>query len=337
MRVEKMKVLWAITAFLAMGSLCFADIEPEVTEVVVEPNDPDWTPSDCFVPAWERVTLSAVAVISNPDEVNDAAGYETTRTLSISCNLYKADIRNLISSATFLRPDEARAVDDQNNVYTYENPSTLLQIDTTQLPSSIADRPVNISLSFPMDPNVGFPTWLSEVSWSIKGLFAHAIRTVKVPFQASDQWIELLPGYSIMIEEAVLKENSYSYRIKGRYEGMDSPPRSFIFLRDDEPLPQYMDMGMTLLDANGIDVRSYSRSNSGLSSSSTTPSLKELTLGENDSDSSSGNNSNYNSIMAGMGSCSACGGVKTIQFKFAVDPYIADMFYVLNDITVPTL
>ena len=90
MRAKKMRGLCAIIVLLAIGPLCLADIEPEVTVVVVEPNDPTWMPSDCFVPAWERVTLSAVAVISNPDEVNDAAGYETTRTLSISCNLYKA-------------------------------------------------------------------------------------------------------------------------------------------------------------------------------------------------------------------------------------------------------
>lgn len=307
-----MRGLCAIITFLVMGSFCFADIEPEVTVVVVEPNDPNWAPSDCFVPSWENVTLSAI--ISNPDEVNGAAEYETTRTLSISCYLYRADIRNLISGTTFFQPTEVRAVDDQNNVYTYKNPFTFLHVDTTPLPSAIANRPAYISLDFPMDPNVGYPAWLKEVRWSIKGLFAHAIRTVKVPFQASDQWIELLPGYSIMIEEATLGENSYSYRIKGRYEGPGSFPRSHLTLMDDEPVPQYIDMGMTFLDEKGVDVRSYGGSGSFGSSSG-------------------GSNNNY--TMTGRGSCGACGGVKSIQFKFAVDSYIADMFYVLNDIPVP--
>lgn len=313
MRVKKMRGLWAITTFLVMGSLCFAAIEPDVTVIVVEPNDPTWTPSDCFVPAWERVTLSTV--LSNPDEVSSTSGYDSTQTLSISCNLYKADIRNLISSTTFLYPTEARAVDDQNNVYTYEHPSTSLHIDTTPLPSFLADRPAHISLNFPMDSNAGYPVWLSQVSWSINGLFAHAIRTVKVPFQASDQWFELLPGYSIMIEEAVLEEGKYSYHIKAKYEGPDSRPRRNLYLRGDEPVPQYMDMGMAFLDANGIDVRSY---------------------GGSGSFSSSGVGSNNEYTMTGRGSCGACGRVTTIQFKFAVDSYIAEMFYVLNDIPVPT-
>jgi hypothetical protein len=315
MRVKKMKVLWAITAFLVIGSLCLADIVPEVSEVVVEPNDPNWTPSDCFVPAWEKVTLSAV--LSNPDEVSSASGYESQRTLSISCNLYKADQRNLISGTTFLRPSKVSFVDEQNNVYTYDNPDSFfsIHIDTTPLPPLLADRPAHISLSFPTDPNAGYPALFSQVSWSIKGLFAHAIRTVKVPFQASEQWIEILPDYSILIEEAVLEEGKYSYLIKAKYEGPDSLPRSNLVLRADEPVPQYIDMGMTFLDSKGVDVRSYS-SSGGFGGSA------------------GGSNTDY--TFSGRGSCDACGGVTTIQFQFAVDSYIEEMTYVLYDIPVPT-
>jgi hypothetical protein len=315
MRVKKMKVLWAITAFLVIGSLCFADIVPEVEDVVVEPNDPDWTPSDCFVPAWEKVTLSTV--LSNPDEDSSASGYESQQTLTISCNLYKADLRNLISETTFLRPSKVSAVDEQNNVYTNDNPDSFfhISIDTTPLPSFLPDRPEHISLSFPMDPNAGYPVLFSQVSWSTKGLFAYAIRTVKVPFQASEQWIELLPDYSIMIEEAMLEEGKYSYLIKAKYEGPDSRPSSHVFLRGDEPVPQYIDMGMTFLDANGVDVRSYD-GGGGFSSSG------------------SGSGTDY--TLSGRGSCNACGGVTTIQFQFAVDPYIEEMSYVLYDIPVPT-
>jgi hypothetical protein len=315
MRVKKMKVLWAITAFLAMGSLCFADIEPEVSEVVVEPNDPDWTPSDCFVAAWEKVTVSAV--LSNPEEDSSANGYESQRNLTISCNLYKADQRNLLSNMTFLRPSKVSFVDEQNNVYSYDNPDSFfsIHIDTTPRPSFLTDRPVHISLDFPTDPNAGYPALFSEVSFSTKGLFAYAIRTVKVPFQASEQWIEILPDYSIMIEDAAAEEGRYSYVIKAKYEGPDSRPSSHVSLRGDEPVPQYIDMGMTFLDANGVDVRSYGGGFSG---------------------GSSGGGSGTDYTMSGRGSCDACGGVTTIQFKFAVDPYIEEMTYALYDIPVPT-
>jgi hypothetical protein len=322
MRAKKIKIrgLCAIIAFLVMGSLCFADIEPEVSVVVVEPNDPNWTPSDCFELACAKATV--YNVLSPVEDINDG-GYVFTQILSVSCCLCEADTRNLISNLSpfdSASAVEAMVIDDQNNVYTYEDQFIYLFIDTIPSYSPFAYSPAHIKLDFPLDPNVGCPVWLKEVSWSIKGLFAHAILTAKVPFQASDQWIELLPGYSIMIEEAVLKENEYSYRIKGRYEDPNSRPGSSLILRDGEPeqpIPQYMDMGMTFLDEKGIDVRSYLGSSSGGSHSSY-----------------SGSPSGY--TRTGRSSCVACGYVKTIQFKFAIDPYIADMFYVLNDIPVPT-
>ena len=69
------------------------------------------------------------------------------------------------------------------------------------------------------------------------------------------------------------------------------------------------------LNANGVDVRSYD-SSGGFGSSS------------------GGSNTDY--TLSGSGSCNACGGVTTIQFQFAVDPYIEEMSYVLYDIPVPT-
>ncbi len=311
MRVKKMRGLLAITTFLIMESLCFAAIEPDVTVVVVEPNDPNWTPSNCFVPAWEKVTLSTK--LSNPDEVSTASGYNSTQNLSISFNFYKADIRNLISSTDHLYTTEAKAVDDQNNVYTYEAPSTSLLIDTTPSYSIAPDRPAHVSINFPMDPNAGYPVRLSQVSLSFNGLFAHAIRTVKIPFQTSDQWIEILPDYSILIEQAVIEEGKFNYRIKAKYEGPDSRPSGHT--RSNKPIPQYIDLGMTFLNENGVNVRSSSGSG-GFSSGG------------------SGSDSDY--TFSGSGSCDACGSVTTIQFKFAVDSYVDQMSYMLNDIPVPT-
>ena len=58
MRVKKIRGLLAITTFVVMGSICFAAIEPEVSVVVFEPNDPNRTPLDYFVPTWKSVAIS---------------------------------------------------------------------------------------------------------------------------------------------------------------------------------------------------------------------------------------------------------------------------------------
>lgn len=310
MRDKRIRGFLTITMFLVTGSLCLAAVEPNVSEVVIEPNDPNWTPSDCFSTAWQKVTLSTE--LSNPGIAGGIDGYESVQSMSISCNLYKADIRNLISNTTILIPVEARATDNRNNIYTYENPLWRIIVDTMQV---TADMPTQITLNFPVYPSIGYPVWLNEVSWTINGLFAHAIRTIEVPFEASDEWIEIMPDLSIQIEEATVSEGRYSYRIRGKYEGEDSHPRTTLHLRQGDDIPQYIDLGITLLNENGIDIKSLS--NSGAFSYGST-----------------GTNTNY--IMSGSGTCGSCGRVKTIQFQFAVDPYIDEMIFVLTDIPAPT-
>ena len=312
MRVKKIRGLLAITTLFAMGSICFAAVEPEVTDVVFDPNDPNRTPSDYFVPVWERVAISAQ--LFNPDEVNDFSGYKR---LSIDFNFYKGDTLNLISRTdSFLLVTEAMAVDDQNNVYTYEAPFSSLYIDSTPSYSIDPNRPVHVSIDFPMDLNTVTPVWLSEVSVSFNWLFAHTIRTVKVPFQASNQWIEILPDYSVLIEKADLAENNLSYRIKAKYEGPDDS--FFIFSKSslgmNEPIPKYIDLGITFLNEDGVNVRRISLAG-GRFSSSGSGSINDYTI-------------------SGDGSCDACGSVTTIQFKFAIDSYVDEMTYTLNDIPV---
>jgi hypothetical protein len=312
-----MRVRALAAALLVLISVGVA-VEPEVSEVVIEPNDPAWGPSDSFVPAWKEVELSTR--LSNPDEVSGATELNSTQSLQISFNMYKGDLRNIISDTGFLRASSAQAVDEQNNAYTMEGRAPSLRIDTTPSPSFFADRPANLSLNFDMDPNVGYPTWFDQIDFTVEALFTRAIRTVKIPFEASDEWIEILPGYRVQVEEATVEDETYSYRLNTRSDSPESRPTSSLFRlgRDEDisnAMPKYMDMGLTFLNADGADV---------------------ISISQGSSRSSSGSGSDTEYVMSGKGSCSACGGVTTIQFEFAVDPYIAQMFYQLNNIPVPT-
>lgn len=308
----------ALTVVLLVLMSVGGAIEPEVSETVVEPNDPAWGPSDSFVPAWKEVKLSTR--LSNPEEVSGAIELKSTQSLQISLNMYKGDLRNMISDTTFLRALNAQAVDEQSKVYTMEGWASSLRIDTTPSPSFFADRPGNLSINFDMDPNAGYPAWFDQVDFTVEALFTRAIRTVKIPFEASDEWIEILPGYTVQVEEANVVDETYSYRLNTLSDSPDSRPTSSLFRlgRDEDisnAMPKYMDMGLTFLNADGADV---------------------ISISQGSSRSSSGSGSDTEYVMSGQGSCSACGGVTTIQFQFAVDPYIAQMFYQLNNIPVPT-
>lgn len=312
MRVKKIRGLPVITMLLVMGSICFAAIEPEVTVVVFDPNDPNLSPSNCFVPTWERIIF--YATLLNPEEVSYASGYNSTQTLSLNFNFYKVDIQNLISRTDFLHATEARAVDEQNNVYTYESSYPLVTIKPSSLYSFDEDNPAYVNINMPMDPNTGYPALFSQISLSFKGLFARKIRTIKVPFQESGQWIEILPGYSIYIEKAEIEERWLSYSIKGKYIGLGEPFSRDYSLMLHESIPQCIDLGLAFLDENG-DIISTSGSDRFSSDSGV------LTTDYTFSGSRSGD---------------GCDSVTTVQFKYAIDSYVDEMSYTLNDIPVPT-
>ncbi len=188
-----------------------------------------------------------------------------------------------------------------------------------QWPGWLADWPGGFSLYFDMDPNVGYPTRFDQIYLTVPALFTRAIRTVKIPFEASDEWIEILPGYCVQVEEVTQDGEAFNYRINTRSDGPDSRPTNSLFrmandFHNPPAMPKYMDMGPAFLDGE----------NAHASQSGQTLSLS----------SSDGSDTEY--VMSGKGSCLDCGEVTTIQFKFAVDPYIDYMFYQLNDIPVPT-
>lgn len=288
-------------------------------EPVAQANDPAWNPSDCFVPAWEKVQLSTE--LANPDEDPDVNDLASSQLLTVSINMHQAACDSLVSDLTFLRPFNVKALDEQGNPLEIPGPSSRFRHyhpPREGLSSSMFNRPPRLSLEIPMDPAQGYPRVLKALEFSFHALTAEYFQYVELPFQAFDQWIEILPHYMLRIEEAVSEGERYSYRIQYKYTGDGERPSSHISVREDEPLPKYMDMGLKLLNADGKDVFEVGGASGGRSKGS----------------SGSGSNDEYTAT--GDGECAGCGGVETVQFRFAVNPSEVELTYVMNDIPVPT-
>ena len=290
-------------------------------EPLASATDPEWNPSDCFVPAWEKVQLSTE--LSNPDEDPEVDEIGSTQLLTVSINMYKAACESLVSDLTFIRPHNVSAIDEQGKALSTDDASSPFRhysAPRESLSSTMANRPPRLSLTFPMDPAEGYPSLLRELGFSLYALTAEYIQYIEVPFRASDQWIAILPDYQLKIEEAVSEGKNYAYRMLFRYTGQGERPSSHISVREDEPLPRYWDMGLTFLNAEGKDV--FKVAGPGSSGSSR---------------GSSGSGEGHGVYSAtGHGECGACGAVKTILFRFAVNPSEVELSYVLNDIPVPT-
>ena len=282
-----------------------------------------WDPAEHFLPYWESVELEARIYnpAARPDEDPN-----TQRQLRVQGAVEMIDYAHLLGVSTQMRgvvvldQDEAEIYNTQG-----QDPPMRWYRETEDVKSSAgfgerADE-FNFSVSIPMDPSKGYPTSLSRIQWSVGALVAETFEVVDVPFEPNEEWIELVPGLEILLEEASVEQGRYAYKIQAIYDpdSIDYSSGSSWHFRNDDAPPATMLIDMDMLNAAGQSVHDLSASGASGGSSSgrgTSDGLMEVTS-------------------TGSGSCSACGDVTTIRYTFALAPYEVEARLALEDVPVP--
>jgi hypothetical protein len=282
----------------------------------------DWDPAEHLVPFWESVDLQSR--IENPARDPDADP-NGLRELTVQAGAELIDYEDLIGIDRFGRSVVAMDQDGQE-IYRVDDPLISRSYQATEDALRLAafgERAdeINLSVSIPLEADQGYPSSLSRLDWSMNALVAETFTTVDIPFEASEEWVEVVPGLDVLVEVASATEGNYIYKIKAIY---DPNLASFGTLGHwhfwfDEALPATLMVDMEMLNAAGEPVRGPNTSGGfggGTSSHSTEDGLREAT-----SD--------------GHGRCDACGDVATIRFTFALDAYEVEARLVLEDVPVP--
>ncbi len=314
MRSERLNKLFAI--ILCTGVLA------GVLPAQEEPNVP-LDPADYFGPYWRSVTLQSE--LYNPlEEPGRDPNAQTT--LAVSGGVRLLDDTGLVGIDRQVGKIVAL---DQDGVEIYASanePPISRSYETIAEATRLAavmgrDDEFWLNLSIPMDREMGCPSALSRVEWSLGVLMADAFEVVDIPFEPNETWIELVPGLEILVEEAVVDEGRYSYRIQAIYDpnlaSFSTTGRAH-FWRDEVPPPAMM-MAMDILNAGGEPVYQPGTSGGFGSSESGLPPLDGLrTL-----------------IATGTGRCSTCGDAATLRFTFALAPYEEEARLALENVPVP--
>lgn len=179
-------------------------------------------------------------------------------------------------------------------------------------------RPYNFSVSMPLDPNKPYPILISHLQWSMYALVADTYETVDVPFKATADWIESVPGLEILVEQASVGEKCYQYRIKARYNQSQVWYQlgGFFSPRQNQVLPGRVLLEMQIVDAEGKPVN---QSGGSFSSSS----------------SGTGSGDQMLTTSTGIGSCSTCGSAALIRYRFALKPYEREAHFILENVPLP--
>ncbi len=292
--------------------------------VQAQPEAVPWDPNEHLAAHWNSVSLTSR--LYNPAEQPDQQT-SIDRSLSVSGEIDILDVTGLIGLATM--PAQA-AVFDQDGNEIYRTPSEYSRFRFYRPPRT---RPTlgeggivfdlwseHFGLTIPIDPNVGYPSQLSRIEYSIGVLVAEATETVDVPFATGVEWIELVPGLRILIEEASTSDGVYRYRTQFEYDpNLVSYNSGLTFRLGDENVPPMALISVEVLDANGVSVteRSSGGAFTGGSSSSSSGGLVTGT-----------------STMTG--NCSACGEAAIIRYNFAAGLYDQEVLFILENIPVPT-
>lgn len=281
-----------------------------------------WDPAEHLTPFWDSVELESQ--IENPAR-NPEADSNGQRQLVIRAGVEMTDYENLIGIDRFGMAVVATDQDGQE-IYRTDSPSRSRSYQATEDALRLAAftgraDEFSLSVGIPLEADQGYPSSLSRLEWSMNALIAETFTTVDIPFEASEEWVEVVPGLEIRVNEASATEGSYIYKIQAVYDPnlVSYGTGGHWHLWSDEELPATLMMDMEMLNAACEPVRGPNTSGGfggGTSSHSTDEGLREATSN-------------------GYGRCDACGDVATIRFAFALDAYEVEARLVLEDVPVP--
>ena len=293
-----------------------------------EPNSPVtpdanalWDPATHLTADWTSVSLT-----SQIDKSSDSPGpqtLESSRSLTISGEVNIIDSNGLIGltssvASAFVTDENGREIPNSSGSFPvrfYQPPHSM-----PAMPGLAGGlQPYHFSVSMPMDPNVAYPQRVSRMEWSMYALVAETYEVVDVPFKVTQDWIQVVPGLEILVEQATAEGNKYQYNVRARFnvKQVDWLLGGSVFMREGDELADRLMLEIQILNAQGKPVRSGSGA-----------------FGSSSSGSGSGNQMTY--TMTGQGTCENCGAAATFRYRLAVNPYEQEVRFVLENIPVPT-
>lgn len=279
-------------------------------------------PSTAFVADWDSVTLAVTGY--NPIGSPDGNPPVQREAISVEGNVYILDTNDLIAIST-TNTAPLWAFDQDGHEVLFDPNAVVVEPARTW---ELGDQPQVFRVTLPLDPNQPRPTSLSEFDFTVEALYGRPFRTVAIPAEVTDDWIELTPEFRLRITDANVVGDRCTVVIEEEItldiDGVGS--RSFDpnlgpwveELWPDGRVNKFSDLDL-LTDIDLTDVDGNRIGSGGSSSSSHRGMGTGVTTGTRKL-------TRYN--------CSSLEGVY-VYYTFALDLYEAPIHLRLSDIPVP--
>jgi hypothetical protein len=315
-----------------------------------EPNDPNsrtlgsesdpnqtWDPAQHVAAVWESVSADLSATIYNPalPPTQMSTRTRASRRLSMSGQITITDSNGLVGFCT--TATAVRTVDQDGNVIPgvrtlnetgrlYMAPGTMTRPGAPDT-KGVSAYVVSIGLDS-ASPVIAYPSLLKKVEWSMYALVAGTFQTADVPLAVTNEWIELVPGLEVFVEQSAIGRGEYQYRIKARCDPkkVSYVPGSAIHLSPGDLPPEVIVAKIDVLDAHGISIPAQGIGS--FSSTSAEAVFYTSTAGVL--------NKEPGGISTGSGSCAVCGTATTIRYTLGLKSYEKEVRFTLENVPVPS-
>ena len=174
-----------------------------------DPNQVMWDSSAVFVPSWKSVALSGIA--ADPNMYADADPNTQDVIITVSGNIDIHDVNNLLALDT-QNSMICQAISDTGNYVALRSPASPIKPIHTWPLSNTQTKTFELQLHLALDEPV--PTSLSQLDFFVYALYGQPLVTFDLPLAATNDWVEPIPGFRILVETADYQDGKCNYTIK---------------------------------------------------------------------------------------------------------------------------
>jgi len=300
-----------------------------------DPNAP-WDPNTHLAP-YPRICTLSTDYYTPEHEYGEGNWTAFDRKIELSGKIAVTDPNGLIGLSKY--PTDVLVWNDIGTpldpVSSGEPPLVYLPLEyaaTIWVPTMehiVDSAPYDVSVDLRQAPESPFPASLSRVEWSMSALLSDRFETIDIPFAETDDWVEIAPGLEVLIEQTVVADDRYDYRIKSRFDPnkvvhpdyrarTSAPPREEGYRWSDQRSPEMVVIAVEVLDAQGNSVH-YQGSGGVLSVVRSMDDFEDPAV----------------VTRIETGRCDACSQAAFLRHTVAYAPYEQEVRLAMDDVTLP--
>ena len=248
-----------VVLLLISGALSVPSV---ASEGAGDPNEIGWDVTGRFAFVWDSVEVSAQ--VFNPSYTGRRDLYECQRSLTVVGKIHVLDSKDLVAMQVN-DPGVLQVIDSDGNDVAWA-PLPLrplrqyqeLEYTWAVLPprphKPTVLQPYDVSVSFCLDLSQRPLSSLSLFQWCAYALYAEDVLEVDVPFEESEDGVEVAPGLRIRVIKARPECCYYAYWTEVKYAS-GTVQALDVRLSPSEPVADYLVIRTLLLDTEGNPIR----------------------------------------------------------------------------------